>query len=165
MNIVDWIILSWLIISLLIGFKMGFVYRLGTLVGLIIALIVAGQYYLFIGGFFGGTSLAYISAFTLIAAAISIAAGFALVLVNRVMDIVQWIPFIGGIDRLLGGLLSVVVHAVFLGMVLFLMSRYELHPVLTQSLAESPFATVLLWIGKVASALLPEALRNLKQIY
>lgn len=95
------------------GLWFGFIRTLGNGVGLIVGAIVASQYtglavdylgFLFANNF----TVAGIVLFLLILIITQRLVGFVFWIVDRLFGFLRWLPFVGFINRLLGGLLGII---------------------------------------------------------
>ena len=164
MTIIDWIVIIWLVLEFFIGVKTGLVYRVGNLLGLFGSVYFAGQYYTTLAPWLGGGVGAQVSAFAIIVSIGFFLSGIVMVFVNKIFDIATIIPFLSSANRLLGGIFSVIVHILFLSTIFYFASKFDINPVLTQTLQESPVSQILIVIGGVMAFVLPEAIRSLDNV-
>ncbi|MDP3970599.1 MAG: CvpA family protein [bacterium] len=165
MNILDWIIITWLAISFIIGVRTGFIYHLGTFVGLILGSYIAGQNYQMLVDNFGENPWGPFVLFTVIIIVIGIIAGIFSLVLDKIFKFVSWLPFLKSVNKILGGLVAVITSIFLLGILMFFLSRVEISHMLTQTIAESSFAMILVLIGQVMSFILPESISELSKIY
>ena len=113
MSLIDIILLVIVGAFILHGLWFGFIRTLGSAVGLIVGAIVAGQYtdtaidclgFLFNGN----TTVAGVVLFLLILIITQRFVGFIFWIVDKIFGFLKWLPFVGFINRLLGGLLGVI---------------------------------------------------------
>jgi uncharacterized membrane protein required for colicin V production len=120
------------------GLFFGFVHTLGSLVGVVVAIIFSSRLVEpamdTFGFLFGGGDAAKIILFIIIFFVISRLVGIIFWVIGKVWDIMSFIPFAKSIDRLLGGLLGFVEGIIVVGVILF----YA-----TQVLPENTLTTVL----------------------
>ncbi len=164
MNILDWIIIIWLIMGFLVGARTGVVYWVGTVIGVLVGIYVAGEYYNEIATIFSGFPSSKLLAFILILGGIAALSGLVAYIANRVFKIVSWFPFLKTANRLLGGIVSLIANTLFLSIVLFFLSRIEISDVLTQTIVESRLAAILIAISVAISWILPSELSDLPTI-
>lgn len=165
MNLLDWIILIWLGLAFVIGIKAGLIYRLGHLVGLIAGIYLAGKYYTVIAPWFGSSPWSKLVAFQLLISGISMLGGYAAVLLNKVFSFVSWIPLLKTANRVLGGVFGVLTNAIILSVALYFVARIDISSIVTQTVAESKLAAMLLVLGKAVAVLLPKDLTSLKSLF
>lgn len=114
MNILDWVIIAWLVIAFLSGAKLGLVYRVGHLVGLIVGIWLAftfgGQIIEFFGGGIGMT----ITVVLILISGVSAIGGILAKTLDKAFGIFSWIPFLRTANSILGGVLSLLINIVIL---------------------------------------------------
>lgn len=112
MNWLDIVIAILLLASLIVGFIQGFLKTLFTLVGLIVGIVLASNFYQEIGGllkFISDQRIANILAFIIILLVVSIAAALIAMVLKTVLKAVN----LGCIDRFAGAVLGFAI-AIFL---------------------------------------------------
>lgn len=102
------------------GLWFGFIRTLGNGVGLIVGAIVASQYtgtaVDYLGFLFAGnTTVAGIVLFLLILLITQRLVGFVFWIIDRFFGFLKWLPFVGFINRLLGGILGLAEGLVLVG--------------------------------------------------
>lgn len=165
MNVLDWIILIWLGLAFVAGIRFGLVYRLGHFIGLIAGIYLAGKYYGVIAPWLGSSPWSKLIAFQFLLSGISMLGGYVAVLLNKVFSFVSWIPFLKTANRILGGVFGVLTNAIILSVALYFLARVDINPVVTQTVAESKLAAILLVLGKAVAVLLPKDLTSLKSVF
>lgn len=95
------------------GLWFGFIKTLGNAVGLIVGAFVASQYtgtaVDYLGFIFNNnTSVAGVVLFLLILIITQRLVGFVFWLIDKLFGFLKWLPFVGFINRLLGGLLGII---------------------------------------------------------
>ncbi len=123
MPIVDIVLVGLICAFALFGFFSGFVYAIGSLIGTIVASVLAFTYidvvFGYIGPLFGGGAIARVSVFFLLFFLISRVFGILFWLFRKLFHFLSWIPFAGIINRLLGGLLGVVEGVILVGVAVY----------------------------------------------
>lgn len=121
MNWLDWVIIIWLALSLVSGLRMGFIYKVGSLAGLLVGIWVASR--------FVANSMAsaeaigifrIVGTFLVVLAVVRFGFSCAAWLVNKIFHLVAIIPGLKSFNRLLGGVLSVVVSVFMISVILFI---------------------------------------------
>lgn len=158
----DYILLGIILIVALLGFKKGFLESLGSIIGLILAAVIASRYYLLIGAWFGGSNLAHIIAFILIFGVSIKIISLLFWAFGKIFQIITVLPFIASFDRLLGLILGFAEGIFILSIVLFFMLKYPLSDWVMGQMAASAVAKTLLKIALVFIPLFPEALKKIK---
>ena len=170
MALIDLIILIILAGFILNGLFKGLIRMIGSLVGLIIGAYVASRYYLFAYNWADqwininenfGKVLAFIILFALIARLVE----FAFTLIEKAFKFVAVIPGSRYLNNLLGALAGLFVGSLFLGLIVYVASRYALiGNFFGDQLLNSLFAPWLLKIVQIVLPFLPEALKILQSI-
>ncbi|MFH0779576.1 MAG: CvpA family protein [Parcubacteria group bacterium] len=158
----DYILLGIILIIALLGFKKGFLESLGSIIGLILAAVVASRYYLLVGAWFGGSNLAHIIAFILIFGVSIKIISLLFWAFGKIFQIITVLPFIASFDRLLGLILGFAEGIFILSIVLFFMLKYPLSDWVMDQMAASVVAKTLLKIALMFIPLFPQALKSIK---
>ncbi|MFH1426742.1 MAG: CvpA family protein [Candidatus Kerfeldbacteria bacterium] len=125
MNWLDIIIIVWLATSLISGVKAGFVYEVATLIGFFVGLWFASTWTPTVAEWFGGSPIQ--TAIVFIAILMFIANLFGLVgwIANKMFKIIAIIPFLKTFNRLLGGILSVIISCFIISAGLFVVDAHS----------------------------------------
>ena len=164
MVIIDYIILLLILGSAILGYRKGFLRSLGSILGIIIAAVVASRFYPTVAGWFGDSNLYRIIAFIIIFLVAIKLVSLLFWLIGKVFQIVTVLPFVSGIDSILGFILGTVEGIFTLSVITYFLSKYPVHPWLTSELGSSLITTVLLKIVYIFMPFFPEALKTLKSI-
>lgn len=124
MSLVDIILLVFVAAFIIHGFWFGFIRTLGNSVGLIVGAIVASQYVGtavdYLGFLFNNNvTVASIVLFLLILIITQRLVGFIFWIIDKLFGFLSWLPFVGFVNRLLGGLLGTVEGFVIVGAVIY----------------------------------------------
>lgn len=165
MNILDWVIIIWLVIAFFTGARTGFVFWAGTVLGLIVGVYVAGNYYDTIAAWLGNTGWSDLGVFLLALVVITALGGIGAQVLNKAFDFIRWLPFLTTANRVLGGLLAVIVNVLLLSVVIFFASHIEISSVVTQTIAESRLAALLLVVSLVVSWILPSTITDISRLF
>lgn len=165
MNILDWIIIAWLVLAFLAGARSGFIFWVGTVLGFIAGIYIAGIYYPELSGLIGDSGWAKLIAFKILLILCSVLGGIAAKIINKLFNLIKWIPFLKTANRILGGLLAVIVNVLFISIVLYFASHIYISDILTQTIAESRIAAILLIISTVVSWVLPDDITDLTRLF
>ncbi len=169
MTIFDLILLLILVGFVWFGFWNGLIQTLGGLVSLVVAVFVASRWYdiiaLKIAPLVGeNVNLSRIIAFI----AIFILARFVVFLIikviNKVFDLISFIPFLKTINRLAGAILGLIEGGLVLGLILYFSSKFPLGDWWINSLNQSNIAGPLIGFGKILYPLIPDALKQIKSL-
>ncbi|MFH0988233.1 MAG: CvpA family protein [Parcubacteria group bacterium] len=162
MVILDYILIGIILLLGLSGFKRGFLESLGSIIGLVIATLIASRFYPLAGSWFGGTNLSNVIAFIIIfAAAIKIVSLLFWVL-GKVFQIITVLPFVSSFDRLLGLILGLAEGIFVMSIILYFLGKYPLNDWLLLQMSISIVAKTLLGIATIFIPLFPVAVKMIK---
>jgi uncharacterized membrane protein required for colicin V production len=152
------------------GLSKGLIRLLGHLVGLIIGAYIASHYYLLVFQWGehlakGHDSIGKVVAFILLFIVATRLIYLAFFLIEKFFNLIAIIPGSKYINNILGGLLGFLEGSLFLGLIIFVVSRYTLITNFFGSeLALSKIAPLLLKITDIIMPFLPAALKALQSI-
>ena len=167
MNILDIILIILLFLFFLTGFWRGLIKSLGIFVGLIIGVFIAGVFYTDLANWIAQylpwsgkvlNVIAYIVIFIVTAKLVDI----IFYLLDKTFKFFAIIPFLKTINRLAGGVFGLLQGVVFVGLALFIYSKYAFWGVLDNQIIESQIAPMLIFLVKFLLLLLPDNLKNIK---
>jgi uncharacterized membrane protein required for colicin V production len=151
MNILDWVLLGWLLLAFLSGARFGLVYRIGHIVGLILGIYLAFSYGLTIAGWFGDGLYTKITVVLVLITAISALGGLVALIFDKFFRLFSWIPGLKSLNSILGGLLGLLTSAVTLSIVLAVANALPLPEqwalMIQQSLVGSWLAMFGSWVS------------------
>lgn len=170
-TIVDLILIVFVLIFVITGFMMGLIEAVGALVGVFAGAWVAGHFYLplatwltpiFLGHSVAATIVAFIILFTIANRLVV----FVFYLLNKIFNFIAIIPFLGSINKIAGAVLGLVEGILVAGLLLYVVSRFAgIIPWVSNNLAGSQVAHVLVRVSGVVIAMLPEALTKMVSIF
>ncbi len=152
------------------GLSKGLIRLLGNLVALIIGAFVASHFYL---TFFewgkhlmnGRENIGKIIAFIVVFVVAAKITDWVFIWIEKLFNLVSFIPFTKFINRLLGGILGLLEGSLFLGIIIFVSSRYAIiGSLFGNQLINSQTAPYLLKTVDIVMPVLPEALKALQSI-
>ncbi|MCX6798073.1 MAG: CvpA family protein [Candidatus Falkowbacteria bacterium] len=152
------------------GFSKGLIRLFGHIVGIILGAFIASHFYLQFftwgqGLFRGHDNLGKVIVFIVLFVVVTRLTDILFVVVEKIFKLISIIPFTKLINRLLGAALGFVEGALFLGLIIFVVSRYTLISSLFGSqLSASKIAPLLLKIVNLILPILPNALKALQSI-
>ncbi len=170
MSIIDLVILFILVFFTYHGLKKGLIRSLGNLVALIFGAYFASHFYL---KFFEWGSvwvkdheaLGKVLVFIILFIAATQLVNFVFFLIEKIFNLIAFIPGSKYINNLLGGVLALLEGSLFLGLIIFVASRYAvIDTMFGNHLTNSFFAPHLLKVVNLILPVLPEALKALKAI-
>ncbi len=160
----DYILLGMILIMGLFGFKKGFLESLGSIIGIIVAVIVASRYYPILTSWFGDNNFSNIIAFILIFSVTIKVVSFLFWLLGKIFKIITVLPLVSSFDRMLGLILGLVQGIFMLAIILHFLLKYPLNDWLLWQMSISVVSKVLLIIGQVFVPLFPEALKTIQSV-
>ncbi|NQT49306.1 CvpA family protein [Candidatus Kuenenbacteria bacterium] len=158
----DYILLGLILVIAFLGYKKGFLESLGSIIGIIAAVIVAGRYFPNVAVWFGGTNFSNIIAFIVIFSLTIKIVSLLFWVLGKVFKIVTVLPFISSFDRLLGLILGFVEGIFVMSIILYFILKYPLNDWLMWQMSISAVAKVLLTVGNIFVPLFPDALNAVK---
>lgn len=145
-----------LLIAALSGFRKGFIYTIGSLVGLVVATFLSTRWYVGLGNTLGGSKAAEIVAFLVLFAVISGVISWGFGVLTSVFNTVAIVPGMKLLNRLGGLVLGVFESAVFIGMIILIVRN-----VTGNAFLEDPYlAELCVTAAKMFVPLLPDAVKN-----
>ena len=160
MNWLDILILISLVASAIGGLAMGIVRSVTNLAGLLLGIVLAGRFYETVGGRFGfihNTDIANIVAFAVIVAVTMILAGLVGRLLHKLISGIM----LGWLDRLVGGVLGLLIGAVVWGALLALWGKFFS----ADAVSGSKLAKILLDKFPLVLNLLPSSFDSVKNFF
>lgn len=148
------------------GFWAGLIKALGRLIGLFLGIALASHYYTLLAPawtwlFFDNQTITEIALFIIIFVFVSRITGLIFWVIDRFFDIVRFIPFLTSINRLLGAILGLIEGIIIVGVVLLLLSQYQLSDRLQEVIATSQMAGILLDMMVLITPLVPDSFVDL----
>lgn len=151
MNIFDWFCIIWLAVAVILGLRFGFFYRLGNCVGLVLGIVLI-QYYqpVMLNNIStdSATMREVITVLAVIAVCVTLSGLLAYVF-NRIFKIISFIPFLKTANRILGGILSLVVHIILLALAAYAILSLTTYPVLVDTIEQSILGPMFGALGKL----------------
>lgn len=151
----------------LFGLWFGLVHTLGSLIGTIFGVYLASRYYESVAGWIIGfthwdQNYVKVIIFVLTFILITRLVGFAFLIMEKVLTIFTRLPFIHGLDRLLGAIFGTLEGAIVVGVSLYFIARFPISLSFMDGLAHSQLAPPLVKLASILIPLFPEALRLLR---
>jgi len=160
----DFILLGIIIIWAILGFRRGFLSTLGSLVGIILAILIASRFYPIVGDWFGGTNVSNIVAFVMLFGIITKLISIVFWILGKVFEVITVLPFISSFDKILGLVLGFAQGIFMLSAILYFFSKYPLNDWLTNQMGHSIVSATLLKMAVILIPLFPEAIKKLKSV-
>ncbi|OGY47143.1 MAG: hypothetical protein A3J62_01825 [Candidatus Buchananbacteria bacterium RIFCSPHIGHO2_02_FULL_38_8] len=169
LTIFDLILLLILFLFIAFGFALGLIQTFGALVGLVLGAWVAGMYYEQLASFLApfllnNFVLADIVSFIIIFTLISRLTGLVFHIINKIFNIISFIPFTKSLNRLLGALFGFIEGVLALGLILYFISKFDISEWFTGVLAGSKIALWLIKMAGILTPLLPELIRSVQSV-
>jgi membrane protein required for colicin V production len=152
------------------GLSKGLIRLFGKLAGLIAGIFIASHFYLqfyqWSQGIFGGReSLGKVISFIIVFIIMTLVIDWVFILIEKIFKLISIIPFTGLINRLLGGALGLIEGSLFIGMILFVASKYSwIGSLFGDFLVSSQVAPFFLNMVQVVAPILPTALKALQSV-
>ncbi len=152
------------------GLFKGLIRLLGHIVSLIVGAYIASHYYLLV--FEWGQDLAKghdnigkVVAFIILFIVVTRLVNLLFVVIEKIFKFIAFIPFTKYINNLLGAVLGFIEGSLFLGLILYVISRYTIiGNFFGDQLASSQVAPFLLKFTNIILPLLPDTLKALQSI-
>ncbi len=170
MSIFDISLLVILIGFILNGLFKGLIRLLGHVVGLIIGAYIASHFYLFFFDwwkniFNGHDAVGKVITFIILFVLVTRLMDFVFKLIEKLFNLIAVIPGSKYLNNLAGAVLGFIEGALFLGLIIFVISRYALiGNFFGEQLTNSLIAPWLIKIVNIILPILPEALKALKSL-
>ncbi|MEI6529084.1 MAG: CvpA family protein [Candidatus Falkowbacteria bacterium] len=163
------------LLVILIGFALnglfkGLIRLLGHVVGLIIGAYIASHFYLVFYGwcqniFNGHDAVGKVVSFIILFTVTTWILDFVFKLIEKLFNLIAIIPGSKYINNIAGAILGFIEGALFLGLIIFVVSRYAIiGNFFGTQLTTSVVSPVLLRIVNIIMPILPDALKALKSI-
>lgn len=170
MTIFDLIILLILFGFIWFGFWQGIVYTLGGLISLIAGVFFASRWYDILAIkllpiFRDNLNLARLAGFVIIFILVRLAVFLIFRGINKIVDLLSFIPFLKTINRLAGALLGLIEGGLLLGLILYFSTKYPLGSNWIKLLADSQIAPKLIKFGNILSPLIPSVFKQIESLF
>ena len=169
LTILDFILIIILFFFAFAGFFFGLIRSIGSLVGTILGIIIAANYFQSITDWIGlpfglGENTIRIIIFLLIFVIINRFVGLIFLLLNKFFNLFSIIPFLKTINRIAGLIFGFIEGGVILGVLLVFVIKFPFAGVLIPAIEASQVAKYLFEIGTWLMPLLPELFEQAKSI-
>jgi uncharacterized membrane protein required for colicin V production len=170
MAIIDVIMLLALAGFVFYGMFFGLIRTLGAFLGVLIGAFLASHFYLPVSGwidkaFFGYHNLGKVLVFLILFGLINRLVSFLFYLLDRAFGLITIIPFLKTFNRLGGIILGFLTGSLFLGIILYVISKYAiLESLAGRWLVDSEFAPFFLKFAHAALPIFPEVMRKLESL-
>ncbi len=170
MQIIDVVFLLVLSGFVFYGLFFGLIRSIGSFLGVVIGAFLASRFYLPVSDwidqiFFGYNNLGKVFVFLILFSLINRLVAFLFYLLDRAFSIIAIIPFLKTFNRLGGAALGFLTGSLFIGIMLYFVSRYAvLESLVGHWLASSQWAPFFLRFAEKAVPLFPEVLRKLEAV-
>ncbi len=161
MNWLDIVILILLVVSILTGLKIGLIKAVLSLVGVVVGVVLAGQYSVALAGhltFISQPSLAKIAAFAIILIVVMIIAAVLASIIKWAVSAVM----LGWVNRLGGAVFGLVLGAIFCGALLAMWVKFL---GIAETVEESALAGLLLDGFPMVLTLLPGEFDSVRSFF
>ena len=151
------------------GFWFGLIHMIGSFVGIVLASIISGKYFIFVAAklsflFGGNENLARVITFIVIFVLVTRLVGALFWGINKLFNLLAIIPFLKTFNRIGGALLGLFEGIILVSLALFLLVRYPLGQNFTNSIVNSKVVDYLLDIANKVAPLLPDVVEQAKAV-
>lgn len=153
----------------LFGLWFGLIHTLGSLLGTVLGVYLASRWYVPAADWLIQTTgwndhFASVIMFILAFIIINRLVGFGFFLVDRLLSVVTRLPFINGINRMLGVVFGVAEGVIVVGIVLYFITKFPLGEAFMTALANSHYAAQCVGVASLLWPLIPDALKAIQGI-
>lgn len=153
----------------LAGFWFGFIHMVGSIIGLVVGAVAAGQFYPVVAGWLApvipNQNAAKVIGFLLIFIILPRLIGLLFALADKIFKIIAVIPFLRTFNRLLGALLGLIEGTFLIGLAVWFIARFPFTAAFADVLRTSATARSFYSIGALLSLLLPGALKAMQSVF
>jgi membrane protein required for colicin V production len=151
----------------LAGFKSGFIRTIGGFFGLLIGIFFASRYFEVIASgwqwiFFNNLLLTKVVIFIFLFIIVEKLFKLAKYALDRVFNLLRFIPFTKLINRVAGGVFGFLEGALIVGLFIYTLVRFPFSQSLVMAVEQSILARQLLKFVEILTPLLPDALEKMK---
>ncbi|MBI4092541.1 MAG: CvpA family protein [Candidatus Kerfeldbacteria bacterium] len=169
MTTLDWIILAYIALAVINGFRSGLIHMIGSIIGVVVGVALAGRWYDPVGSWLGAfvfsdPLIAQVVGFSVLMLIFNRLFGLAFVLLNKVIRIINIIPGVSGLNRLAGAGLGFVEAVLIAGVTLYLATKFNVSPGWSEALEQSVLRPMLVGIAQIVVPLLPNAIKSVQSI-
>jgi len=167
--IVDVILIIALFSIIASCFQSGFIKTLGGLVGLVVGIVVSGQYFEKLASIFGTVpperqNLVNIISFAVIFIAVNGLIGLIVFLLDSTFNFISFLPFLKTINKMGGAVLGFVFGLLILGLVIILIDKFPFASYVHPYLEKSFLVPILARIANLMMPLFPEVIRKVQGV-
>lgn len=160
MTILDWIIIIIIVAFAIGGFLAGFIYEIGSFIGIIAGVWLAGIFSPALAESIGNGALwAQVLWFVVLFIVISKLISAVFWLINKVFNLVAVIPGLKFFNRVGGAIFGILEGAFYLGIVAYVIKASGVSELIYKWINDSALAWPLLAFGKLLSPLIPDVLK------
>lgn len=152
----DWLLIILLILGFLSGLWVGFIHKVGSLLGTILGIIIGSRYYDSIDMLFGGGPGGKIIAFMALLTLTSFVVGIIFRIINRIFHLIAIIPGLKSFNRLLGGLMALLQRIIIFSIVFYYLQGLTNIETVAKFLEGSKIVPIFISLGEIIAPLLPE---------
>ena len=149
------------------GFWFGLIHTLGSLLGTILGAYLASRYYEPMAGWLisvtgWGDNVSKVVMFIIAFIIINRLVGFGFWIIDRMTSVITKLPFIKGINRLLGLAVGLFEGMITIGLILYFIDKVPLSDFIMTHVASSVIAPYTVSMAGILIPLLPDALKMLQ---
>ena len=168
LTVLDFILIIILFFFAFAGFFFGLIRSLGCLIGTVLGVIVAANYFQTFADWFTGWGMpdnwARIVGFLMIFIVVSRLISLVFWILNKIYNVLSVIPFLKTINRIAGLIFGVIEGGIVVGTILVFVIRFPFAEFLIPAIESSKLAEYLFGIGTWLFPLLPELFDQAKDL-
>jgi len=168
LTILDFILLIILFFFAFAGFFFGLIRSVGSLIGTILGIVVAANYFQIFANWLVdlgvSDNLARIIGFLIIFIIVSKLISLVFYILNKIFNLLSIIPFLKTINRIAGLLFGLIEGGVILGVLLVFIIKFPFADFLIMAIESSKLAEYLFGVGTWLLPLLPELFNQAKTL-
>lgn len=151
----------------LFGLWFGIVATLGSLIGTVFGVYLASRWYVIPATWLINTTgwnanFSNVLVFIILYLIINRLIGFVFYIIDKSFSIITHLPFINGLNHLLGGIFGLIEGVIALGITFYFVSRFPLSPTFMTQASASHIVAFCVNIASLLWPLVPEAIRVLQ---
>ncbi len=153
----------------LFGLWFGFVHTIGSLVGTVAGVYLAGNYYEPVANWListtgWGANFSKVLMFIIVFFVINRLVGLVFWILDKFLSFFTHLPFINGIDRILGMVFGLLEGALGLGIIFYFIGKFPVGIQFMGWITESKIVPSLVKLASVLWPLLPDAIKTIQSV-
>lgn len=163
-TILDLVLILIIFVFIAFGFVLGLISAIGSIVGIVLGTWLAGMFYqplaewltpIFLGHSVSASIIAFILIFTLV----NRVTGLVFWMLNKIFNLISFIPFTKSLNRILGAVLGFIEGVLAIGIVLYFISRLPITEWFSEVILNSFIAQFFIKTSSFLAPLLPDVIK------